>query len=577
MRVVWYSVALLGLAFVSSQTGAANTSKINGWFPCHESSAQANVSAPPLFECAEVETPMCHSGVCESTKTVNLFVKRMLAKKPTNPRKAVWFLQGGPGFGSVGMEHVMKGFNTKMFASIDLYTVDHRGTGRSSYLQCDAAQAFSVGSPDGVSLAYNEVFDCVKDILFQIENKTEAFSVTSAAKDVAYLIDMLNGKDADVYLYGASYGTYWASRVMHLAPKQVKGYILDGSFDEKTASFSTWNQNRRFAESRYVKLCEDDKFCGSKMAKEIKAHGSLRAAVHALYKRMDSAKPGADKCADYFASLSGAEQPPSHVLRSKLSTIVQGDPGRLVAFALLHRAYNCGSKDLKFLKRYFSQLDEESGSEQSVPVAKDVVFGFSDFLGELVKASEMWADPSPSWASEMQGFEDGLFSYDMSTDFGFVCIFRGNLKDPMCANLLQDAPELAKQVVTPYVYKTDKFWGKHVPIPSHASAMVINGALDYQTPKESGTAEYEGLQGGRGKIVIDFDTGVHCSGISQQTSSDSSFCGYDIIASYVLGGGDVGKVNTTCMSKLPAFNFADLKAIRHHVGNITTVDELYDS
>lgn len=102
MRVAWYSVALLASALISSQADAADTSKINGWFPCHESSAQRNASAPPLFECAEVEAPMCHSGVCDSAKTVNLFVKRLLAKKPTVPRKALWFLQGGPGFGSVG-------------------------------------------------------------------------------------------------------------------------------------------------------------------------------------------------------------------------------------------------------------------------------------------------------------------------------------------------------------------------------------------------------------------------------------------------------------------------------------------
>lgn len=328
------------------------------------------------------------------------------------------------------------------------------------------------------------------------------------------------------------------------------------------------------SESRYIKLCEKDKFCRSKMATEIEKHGSLRAAVRALYKRMDSAKPKADQCADYFASLSGSEQLPSHVLRSKLSTIVQSDPGRLVAFALLHRAYNCGPKDVEFLKRYFTQSSEVSDSESgSALVAKDVVFGFSDFLGELIKASEMWADPSPSWASEVQSFEDGLLSYDMSTDFSFVCIFRGDLEDPMCANLLEEVPELTKQVVKPYVYKTDAFWNTYAPIPSHASAMVINGGLDYQTPKESGTAEYDGLEGGKGKILIDFDTGVHCSGISGGTSS----CGYDIMASYVLAGGDVGKVDTTCMAELPAFNFRDLEAIRLHVGNITTVDELYDS
>lgn len=334
-------------------------------------------------------------------------------------------------------------------------------------------------------------------------------------------------------------------------------------------------------ESRYLTMCEKDKLCSSKMAKEIKTHGSLDAALRALYKRMDSAAPGKDKCADYFKSLSGTEESPSHVLKSKLSTMVQGDPGRLVVFALLHRAYNCGPKDLEFLKTYFSKSHEETAMTNTVttstPVAKDIVFGGSDFLGELIKSSEMWSNPSPSWESEVRSFADGLFPFDMSAAFSFVCIFRGNFKDPMCADLLKTDPEIAEQSTTSYVYKTDKYWNKYAPIPSHASVMVINGGLDYQTSKESGTAEYEGLKGGRGKILIDFDTGVHCSGISLQTASDTSFCGYDIMVSYVLGGGDVAKVNTTCMAKLPAFDFGDLKAIQSEIENISSVDELYDS
>lgn len=141
----------------------------------------------------------------------------------------------------------MKSFATTTSGAVDMYTLDHRGTGRSNYLECQAAQAFAAGSPSGVEIDIGEIPNCVKDVMFQIDNSPEAFSVTSAAKDVVYLISALNPDDAEVYVYGGSYGTYWGSRVMHLAPKQVKGYILDGVVDEKSATFTTWNQNRRFA------------------------------------------------------------------------------------------------------------------------------------------------------------------------------------------------------------------------------------------------------------------------------------------------------------------------------------------
>lgn len=82
----------------------AATGRINGWYPCHKSlaSQQAPPSTEPPFECAEVQVPLCHDGICSSAKTIDLFVKRLLAMNPRKaPNKAMWFLQGGPGTSSV--------------------------------------------------------------------------------------------------------------------------------------------------------------------------------------------------------------------------------------------------------------------------------------------------------------------------------------------------------------------------------------------------------------------------------------------------------------------------------------------
>ncbi|TMW54975.1 hypothetical protein Poli38472_014746 [Pythium oligandrum] len=102
--------------------------------------------------------------------------------------------------------------------------MDRRGTGRSALLKCEAAEGYSAGSPGGVGIDFSEVANCVKDVLYQIEGQTAAFSVTSAAKDVELLTRELNEED-DVFVYGASYGTYLTERVMHLAPANIKGYI----------------------------------------------------------------------------------------------------------------------------------------------------------------------------------------------------------------------------------------------------------------------------------------------------------------------------------------------------------------
>lgn len=129
-------------------------------------------------------------------------------------------------------------------AKVDVYTMDHRGTGRSFFLDCKAAQAFAAGSPAGVDPDFEELPNCVKDIMYQIGNKTEAFSVTSAAKDMEYLTASLYPNDVHTYIYGVSYGTYFTERIMHLAPKHVRGYVLDGVVPEDNPSFTTTTVDR---------------------------------------------------------------------------------------------------------------------------------------------------------------------------------------------------------------------------------------------------------------------------------------------------------------------------------------------
>lgn len=319
--------------------------------------------------------------------------------------------------------------------------------------------------------------------------------------------------------------------------------------------------------------------CSSKLAKEIKTHGSLSDAMRALYKRLDAASPGKDACADLIRSLSPTLKP-SITLKSYLGKHVQSDPGRVVIPAIIHRFYTCSAKDAAFLKQLLTSDDKSDATlafaASTPPAAKDHVMGGSDFLGSLIKASEMWTTPSPSWDDEVQSMEAGLFSTSIALDFAMVCFLRGNFKDPMCKVLIASAPKIdfSKLAVTPYVYKPDAYWHKYASIPSHASAMVINGALDFQTPSEWGTAEYEGLKGGP-KMLVEFETGVHCAGISDQTASDATKCGYRIIASYILNSGSVSKVDTSCIDSLPAFDFADLKAIQHAVKGVKTLDELY--
>lgn len=113
MRTLPLLLALLLSSFSSEVSSTSSSSanlplKLNGWFPCDRSkapnvvvklpSAPAKVGAP--FECAEVDVPLCHEGVCASAKTINVFVKRVATGATGTKRPAMWMLQGGPGLSS---------------------------------------------------------------------------------------------------------------------------------------------------------------------------------------------------------------------------------------------------------------------------------------------------------------------------------------------------------------------------------------------------------------------------------------------------------------------------------------------
>lgn len=239
------------------------------------------------------------------------------------------------------MKEVLKIINAATQMTVNMYTLNHRGTGRSNYLECQAAHESTTGSPVGIQIDFTEMPNCVKDIMFQIDNHTEAFSVTSTAKDVEFLIDRLNAKASEIVLYGAKYGTYWAERLMHLVPKQVRGYILDGVVNEASPTFTTWSANRKFPEKRFIQICENDTFCSSKLAKLIQQHGNLLAAWRALYDTLDAAPLGKNACADLVRNFTAKSFKPSHGLRNYLGNMITHQHTRVVVPAILYRLSLC--------------------------------------------------------------------------------------------------------------------------------------------------------------------------------------------------------------------------------------------
>ncbi|GLE08893.1 hypothetical protein PINS_up020361 [Pythium insidiosum] len=370
MRV--YAALLASAAAVVAADDAAP--RINGWYPCGYSSdvSEGDPNAK-IFQCAEVEVPLCHDGVCESDKTIDLFVKRLPASKEpdSGETKALWMLQGGPGASSVALEGHMVNIFAQLNGTASLYTMDHRGTGRSFFLDCDAAQAFSSGSPAGVTVDFPEVPNCVKDILFQIDDQPAAFSVTSAAKDIEFLTKHLNTEDGkETFVYGCSYGTYFTERIMHLAPPNIKGYIVDGVVPEDNPSFTTTNADRVPPAKFLAQYCEEQESCAA-MYKDLTAkHGDIYSSWLAIYKDLDAAPKGENKCSDLGRDANDPKWLPSDTFKTKLTSYGGDLTNRLLLPVLMYRLHRCSEADAQYFAELF-QLSAAAAPSASASGSDD--------------------------------------------------------------------------------------------------------------------------------------------------------------------------------------------------------------
>ncbi|KAF0710966.1 hypothetical protein As57867_005418, partial [Aphanomyces stellatus] len=182
----------LVLVTLSTHLGMLSAQKINGWYPCSQQTFASPTTATPgislsppgsiesifgstldvsttlptnatfAVECAEVTMPLCHDGICKDATngTVTIFLKRKRSTKPAT--KSIWLLQGGPGASSVGLEPIMASLNAMpaLGGAVDVYTMDHRGTGRSSRLTCSAAQVETSGSPSKGEITVDNFATC---------------------------------------------------------------------------------------------------------------------------------------------------------------------------------------------------------------------------------------------------------------------------------------------------------------------------------------------------------------------------------------------------------------------------------
>ncbi len=376
-------------------------------------------------ECANVEVPLDWSK--PDDRKVTFFVKRLVGSAP-GPHAQLWLLQGGPGGAGDGLEDLVNVLSKDgSIASFDVYLPDHRGTGRSAYLDCPttrgdypfdygacAAEAQKIWGKDGFT----------------------TFTTTTAARDVGHVIERTRMAGQGVHVYGVSYGTYWAQRYLQLFPTQPTAVTLDSVCGPGLCSYMKIGYWFDHVGKKFLGACSADPTCSEKMGPDPVA--KVRDAIAVADARTCAGLKGLDAAS----------------LRQIFTWFIASGEMRPLVPAVSYRAVRCNADDVTALTSFVSAMRSLTGGGfDGSSGAKDLS---STVLGFHIAFSEMEPSPPTSRADLAKMLEGAVFTKNDAT--------------------LYDAWEAWPK------YPRDEFVGRYPD--SSTPLLLLNGTLDPQTPQE---------------------------------------------------------------------------------------------
>lgn len=208
-------------------------------------------------ECATVMMPYNYDDL--SSERVPVFVFRYKTNS-TNKKGQIWFLQGGPG-GSGAVFDDYFGMLKNRYPGWDMYSLDHRGVGNSEKLVC--SNEWRLGA---LTTTPADITKCVGELTTKYGENIKTFSATGASKDLGKLIELLKEDGKQVFVYGVSYGTFWAHRYLQLFPTQSNGVILDSIALNGYCFLDNYDKLANEVGKQFMELCKDDTTCFAKMS-----------------------------------------------------------------------------------------------------------------------------------------------------------------------------------------------------------------------------------------------------------------------------------------------------------------------
>ncbi len=446
-------------------------------------------------ECADITVPLYWEN--PKGENITIHVKRL--KSLLKATKQVWLLDGGPGYaGTSDLPRFMKSI-ARLDWRIDLYTLDHRGTGYSTRLSCPEQETDE--SEKGSWITPSEGDACIEHL--EANYNLDAFTVTQAAKDVGFLVELLKEGNKKKFVYGVSYGTYLGHRYAQIFPDQADGVILD-SVVPSDVQGDQGDINGNDVVKDFFDICKEDDFCKSKMGED----------------PWGKATDTFEKFKDDGHCPQVVEDGITPEILQSIATDINSPAYRIVVPAVYYRLDRCSEEDVNALKHmwdiYYNHFTPPPAGSYS-----DALF-FHIGLSELIGNNPMSADK----AKELD--ETLLATDHVVANWGLPLLEEG----------------------WP-TYETDEYYHKwasqDVPI------LMLNGTLDPRTTIDEARKAEENLNGPNQYFVEIPNTGHVVMFGSPVKNLFAPHCGMQIALDYMKD--PLSKPDTSCLADLKPIDF----------------------
>ncbi len=483
----------------------------------------------PGAECARASVPAFYED--PSFGDIQVEVMRYPGTQPGQ----LWMLAGGPGEpGSIyAQDHLLQRFTA---TGLDVYLLTHRGVGRSTQLQCDF-----MGTGD------DALATCASDL----ENRyggvqgLAAFQSAEAARDLAAFIQAASD-GSKVYLWGQSYGTYWAQRFLQEFSSMVDAVVLDGVLGlQDPLGMRPLLMHEVGLD--VMRACGTDPACS--------AHFAPQTPVEALSQVISRLQE--NPCG---TALDVTRQ----ILRWAFFSVIEANQGRVLVPAIVHRLQRCNDDDVEALTFMVYALEARGLSEMLD--AEAFLFNVPA-LSQIYFTHALTRDLPGNWESlreDINGQWDDLW-FDPMVLADLVVRARAVWPEMERTNPSLDLPnELPPMLVVSggWDVRTPLAWGEHLAEETGATQVVFPQAghvlLD-DTPTDTGDISCAQ------RVVHAFladpsgPPRVDCLGDLQGEDFSGSSSRTAALANVVLGTTDVWG---TGMRPAPATDAVTLRAVK---------------